>query len=166
MKNDELKKQYDHITSLYDMAEELAATVESKQVKNPEDQLMLVEPLLNAVADAAEVLGEEYINILEDKSHHKSAKSRIEKALRKIFTALENYHQRVKELSEGVGMALKNIADPIAEKIYTQAEKIMLIFMRMINLSLERIMRKHELEEFKRLNEKSLNLLPQHGHLA
>jgi hypothetical protein len=166
MKNDELKKQYDQITSLYDMAEELAATVEHKQMKNQEEQITLVDPLLNHVADAAEVLGEEYINILESKSRHKSAKSRIEKALRKIFTALEDYHRRVKEVSGGLAAALKNIADPIADRIYRQAEKIMLIFMQLIELSLERIMRKHELEEFRRANENFLRTQPQHGHLA
>ncbi len=159
MNKDDYKEQYENLTAIYDLAEDLAATVESKFVKNPEGQLALVEPLINDIADSADILTEEYISILETPSHKKSAKSRVEKALRKIFTALESYRERVKE----AGSAAINIADTIVEKIYKQTEKIMLIFMQLIELSLERIMRKHELDEFKRHNTQFISAL-QHGH--
>jgi len=164
MKNDELKHQYEDITSLYDMAEDLAATVENKLVKNPEAQLALVEPLINDIADSADALSEEFIDILENPSHKKTAKTRIEKALRKMFMALETYRNRVKETTADTTVAILNVADSIVNKIYKQAEKIMLIFMRLIDISLERIMRKHELDEFRRNNSQFINMLPQHGH--
>lgn len=164
MKDKDFKEQYDQITSLYDLAEDLAATVENKQVKNPEKQLALVEPLINEIADSADVLTEEYINILEHPSTKKTAKGRVEKALRQIFMALENYRNQIKENSGTALAALANIADATVEKIYKQTEKIMIIFMQLIDLSLERIMRKQELDEFRRNNAQFLNAMPQHGH--
>jgi hypothetical protein len=164
MTTEEVKKQYNSITSLYDLAEELASTVENKLVKNPEDQLDLIEPLINEVADATDILTEEYINIMEDTKHHKTAKVKIEKALRQIFMALENYRNRVKELTDEKLSTLAGLANPIVNKIYKQVEKIMLIFMQLIELSLDRIMRKHELDEFKLNNEHFISMLPQHSH--
>ncbi len=164
MKNDELKGQYEDITVLYDMAGELATTVENKAVKNPEAQLALIEPLINDIADSTDVLTEEFIDILENPSHKKSAKGRIEKAMRKIFMALESYRERARETTNDTLAALANVADKTVEKIYRQTEKIMIIFMRLIDISLERIMRKHELDEFRRHNSQFLNMIPQHGH--
>lgn len=164
MKKDDMKAQYDEIASLYDMAEDLAATVESKSIKNPKQQMAIVEPLINDISDSADVLTEEYINIMENPSRKKSAKNRIEKALRKIFMALDNYRAHVNEISGNTLAALSNIADGIVNKIHKQAEKIMIVFMRLLDISLERIMRAHELAEFRRNNEKFTNTLPQHSH--
>lgn len=164
MKDKDFKEQYEQITELYDLAEDLAATVENKQVKNPEAQLNLVEPLINDIADSADVLSEEYINILEHPSTKKAAKGRVEKAMRQIFMALENYRNRLKEASSTTLTKLANLADTTVEKIYKQTEKIMIIFMQLIDLSLERIMRKQELDEFRRNNMQFLNSMPQHSH--
>lgn len=164
MKKDEMKEQYDEIAALYDLAEELAATVESKFVKSPKEQLALVEPLINDVADSTDVLTEEYISIMEEPARKKPARARIEKALRKIFTALDTYRARVYEAGQETAGALANIADAVAVKIQKQTEKIMIIFMQMIDISLERIMRKHELDEFRRRHEQIVNSIPQHSH--
>ncbi len=164
MKKDALEKHYRQITSLYDMAEELANTVESDFVSNPEAQLALVEPLLTQVADSADVLSEEFINLFENPSRKKSAKGRIESALRKIFMALEEYRNGLGMRSKKMLAALANIADPIVDKIRKQAEKIIIIFMQLTEISLDRIMHKYEIEEFKRANEKAVNMILQLGH--
>jgi len=164
MKKDALEKQYRQITTLYDMAEELASTVESEFTKDPQTQLALVEPLINQVADSADTLTEEFINLFENPSHKKSAKTRIEAALRKIFMALDEYRNRIGLRGKKTLAALANIADPIIDKIRKQVEKITLIFMQLIELSLERIMHKYEIEEFKRANEKAVSTLLQLGH--
>ncbi len=165
MKKEDFRKQYEDITFLYDLAEELASTIESEFVKDSEKQLALVEPLINEVADATDILTEEYLNLLENPSNKKSAKNRVEGALRKIFMALEDYRARLKDTGVNTLGALANIADIIADKIHKQAEKITIIFMHLIQMSLDRVMRKHEMDEFKRANEKLVNtLLLQHAH--
>ncbi len=163
MKKDQLQKQYKDITSLYDMAEELASTVESDFTQDPESQLALVEPLLTQVADSADILAEEFIRVLENPARKKSAKTRVESALRKLYMALEEYRNRVGIRSKKTLAALANIADPIVDKIRKQAQKITIIFMQLIELSLERIMHKYEIEEFKRSNDKVVSML-QLGH--
>jgi len=164
MKKEALEKQYRQIAALYDMAEELAGTVESEFVENPEAQFMLLEPLINQVAESADILSEEYINVLENPARKKTAKTRVESALRKIFMALEEYRNNLGMRGKKTLAALANIADPVVDKIRKQVEKITLIFMQMIELSLERIMHKYEIEEFKRSNDKVASMLLQMGH--
>ena len=164
MKKDNLEKQYRDITAFYDMAEELAATVESDFTQNPEAQLALMEPLVTQIADSADILTEEYINVLENPARKKSAKSRIEGALRKIFIALEEYRNKVGIKSKKTLAGIANIADPIIDKVRKQAEKVAVLFMQLVELSLERIMRNYEIEELKRSNNKVANMLLQLGH--
>lgn len=163
-KKSEYEKQYREISSLYDMAEELAATVESDFAKDPQAQLALVEPLIGQVADCADVLSEEFINVLEKPSLAKTAKSRIEGALRRMFIALEDYRTRMGLKGQKAIEGISNIADPIVAKIRKQVEKIILIFMQLMELSLERIMHKFEIEEFRRANDKAMATLPVIGH--
>jgi len=164
MNKEDLEKQYREITSLYDMAEELATTVESEFTKNPETQLQLVEPVIMQVADSADALAEEFVSVLEKPARSKSAKSRVEGALRKIFMALEEYRNRLGTHNKRALAALSNIADPIVEKIRKQAERVVLIFMQIMEISLERIMQKLDLEEFKRANHTAMSALPHVGH--
>jgi hypothetical protein len=160
MKKDALEKQYRQITGLYDLAEELASTVESKFVQNPDEQMALIEPLISQVAETADVLSEEYVNLFEAPARKKSAKTRVETALRKLFAAFEEYRTRSGLRSKKTLAALANIADPIVDKIRKQVEKITLLFMQLFELSLDRIMHKYEAEEFRRSNEKALSALP------
>lgn len=164
MKKDNLEKHYKEISSLYDMAEELAATVESEFVKDPQEQIALVEPLIANVADCADILSEEFVNVLEKPALAKSAKGRVESALRKIFIALEEYRTQLGLKSQKTLGSIANIADPIVAKIRKQAEKIILIFMSLMEISLDRIMHHFEIEEFRRANNKAMSALPVHGH--
>jgi len=163
-KKEALEKQYREIASLYDMAEELAGTVESEFTKDPETQLALIEPLIAQVADSADVLTQEFITVIEKPVLAKSAKNRVEGALRKIFMALEEYRKQLGLRSKQTAEGLLNIADPIVEKIRKQAEKIILIFMQLMAISLDRIMHKFEIEEFKRANDRLISTLPAFGH--
>ncbi len=155
MKKSTQEKYYREVTTLYDMAEELASTVESEFVKDPRAQIELVAPLIDSVADAADILTEEYISLLEHPSRKKSAQNRVESALRKIFMALEEYRKQVSAGGKKMLAALANIADPVAKKIRQQVEKIVVIFMQLVELSLERIMHKYEIEEFRRSHNKT-----------
>lgn len=158
----DLKSRYDEITSMYDLAEELVSSVESEFVSNPDAQLMLVEPLVEQVGDSADQLSEEFINVAEGKGN----RTKIEGALRKLYLALEDYKKRLGVENAPV-QKLVNIADPIVDKIKRQAEKIITVFLEFIDLSLDRIMHKAEVEELKKREEKVASMLhqiSQHQH--
>jgi hypothetical protein len=145
---EELETKYNEITSLYDDAEELVATVESQFVQDPNSQLDIVEPLINEIGDATDILSEEFILVAENKKGKaaKASKSRIEGALRKIYVAIGDYQARVKNTSKKAHGALQNIADPIVAKIQRKVEQIVVTFMEFIQISLMNIMNKAEVE--------------------
>ena len=98
MKKDDLEKQYKQITELYDLAEELASTVESKFFSNQEEQITLIEPLISQVAETADLLSEEYVSLFEVPLRKKSAKTRVESILRKLYDNLVTSRRRIKFL--------------------------------------------------------------------
>jgi len=142
---DEMKSKYDDVTKLYDFAEELVSTVESEFVKDPALQLEIVEPLINELSEATDVLSEELIYIAEGKKYKtsgKANKTRVEASFRRIFAAINDYHTRVKQ----IGKKAQNIADGIVKKIQRHVEDIMVIFLEFIQFSLNSVMGKMELE--------------------
>jgi len=149
---EEFEVKYQEITKLYDFAEELVATVESGFVKDPNAQLEIVEPLINDLSDATDVLAEEFLFIAESKKYKtagKASKSHIEGSLRKIFAALSDYQARVRDTGKKAHGAIANIADVIVKKIQQQVEQVVIIFLEFINISLLNIMGKPALEALK-----------------
>ena len=145
---EELENRYNDITALYDYAEELVSTVESQFVQDPEAQMSIVEPLINEVSEAADLLGEEFILIAESQKGKPgmASKPRIEGALRKIYLAIGDYQKRVGKVSKKAQGTLKNIADPIVAKIQRQVEKIVAVFLEFVQISLYNVMNKAEVE--------------------
>jgi len=138
---DDYKVSYHDITELYNQAEELVATVEHHSIKDQDAQLRTIEPLINDIIEATDVLSEEFILIAENKKNRavsKFSKNRIEASLRKIFAAINNYQQTTKNIS--------NIANAIVEKIKSQLDKVVAVFFEFIQISLQSIMNKAELE--------------------
>ena len=62
---EELEARYADITALYDLAGELVETVESDFARTSEEQWSIVEPLINEIGDATDVLTEEFMHIAE-----------------------------------------------------------------------------------------------------
>lgn len=147
-KLEELEEKYEVIMGLYDLADELAATVDSRIVEDPQSQFDLVEPLIEQVGISTDELTEEFINLAEGKPAHKS-KVRVEKALRRIYAALDSYYLKLNKGTRVVSTAITNIADPIVKKIKEDVERVIVIFLDFVTLSLERVMHKQELEELK-----------------
>lgn len=88
------QKYYD-ITELYALADELLATVE--QSENPERQLELVEQLVETMGESTDILTDEYVALCESNpSRKKSAKSRVEGALRKVYVAMSETAARAR----------------------------------------------------------------------
>lgn len=143
-----LETKYNEIAELYDYAEELVSTVESQFVQNPHEQMAIVEPLINEISDAADILGEEFVLIAEATKGKsaKASKTRIEASLRKIYAAIHEYNLRVQGTTKRATNALHNIADPIVTKIQRKVEQIIITFMEFIQVSLANIMNKAEAE--------------------
>ncbi|NBO18395.1 MAG: hypothetical protein EBV03_04045 [Proteobacteria bacterium] len=149
---EDFEAKYLEITNLYDMAEELVNTVESQLVSDANAQLEIVEPLIGEIGDAADVLAQQFIYIAESKKNKtpmKASKKVIEGALRKMFAAINDYNGRVKNISKRAHGSIMNIADPIVQKIQRQVELVMVIFLEFVQLSLQSIMGKAELEALK-----------------
>lgn len=148
----ELEEKYNVITELYNLSEELIATVDSPLVQNGQTQLEIMEPLINEISDAADVLTEEFVLISENKrgrTNKQPNKNRIEGGLRKIFNALNDYQLRVNDVSKKAHGALMNIADPIVKKIQRHVEEVIVVFFEFIAFSLASIMNKTQLETVK-----------------
>ena len=149
---EEFEAKYREITRLYDYAEELVSTVESTFVKDPEAQLEIVEPLINDLGDATDVLAEEFLLIAEstkNKVPSKASKAHIESSLRKIFAAMNDYQARVRDTAKKAHGAIANIADVIVKKIQQQVEQVVIIFLEFIHISLMNVMGKPALEALK-----------------
>ena len=146
---DNYKGKYQDITALYAHADELIATVENEAVKTPHEQLNLVETLVNEVADATDILAEEFILVAESQKPRaisKFSKKRIEGALRRVFVALADYQENTKQFMTKSGGKIANIADKIVEKIEQQVDKVVVVFLELINISLQNIMGKAEID--------------------
>ncbi len=145
---DEMEVKYNAVSALYDLADELLSTVESPFVKDAEAQMNLVEPIINEISNATDVLTEEFIHVAESRRGMagKANKTRIENAMRKVFNALNDYQARVQAGSKKTVGGLKNIADPVIAKIQRHVEEIVVIFLEFVNLTLASIMQKQQLE--------------------
>ncbi len=157
--NAALELQYHQIAELYELAEDLVATVEHSSIKQPEEQLTLVEPLVNQLGESTDILCEEFIEVAGKRRRGAARKSRIEAALRKIYTAVDHYTDQVRVSASQAASGIRNIADPIVEKIKHQVEFVISILVDYINLSLDRIMQKQHIEELRRRQEKIAQML-------
>lgn len=146
------KAGYNNITALCDCAEELLATVENSSISDPQAQLDMIEPLINEIADASDVLAEEFLLIAESKktrSANKFSKKRIEAALRRIFVTVNEYQENLKSFAKKTNNSAINITTPIVKKIQQQLDKVVAIFFEFVQISLQSIMNKMELDAFK-----------------
>ncbi|MCE3233730.1 MAG: hypothetical protein K0R98_1987 [Rickettsiaceae bacterium] len=86
---DKHEKAYNDIIKFYDFAEELLDTVESPEVQDPVAQLEFVEPLVEKIENATDILAEEYRNFIKSgKISGFMTKKRVEKSLKRINEAL------------------------------------------------------------------------------
>lgn len=163
---EDFEVRYHEITKLYDHAEELLATVESELVQDPDMQLDIVEPLINEIGDATDMLAEEFMLIAEskkNKTQSKASKKQIESGLRKIFSALSDYNARVRDISKKAHGSIMNIADPIVKKVQRQVEEIVIIFLEFVQISLQSIMNKAELDTLKARDSRIALMMHQHA---
>ncbi len=145
---EDFKAGYNDITSLCDTAEELLSTVENSAIADPQAQLDLIEPLINEIADASDVLAEEFLLAAESKKNrgaNKFSKKRIEAALRRIIVTMNEYHESAKSITKSA----VTLTTPVIKKIQQQLDKVIGIFLEFCQISLQSIMSKAELDALK-----------------
>ncbi len=152
-----LESQYNEITELYELAEELVNTVE--QSDNPEQQLRTVEPLIDQIGESADILCEEFIKVAGEQQKATSSKNRVEGALRKMYMAMDRCKRRAKRNSKNIGEQLLQVTESIVDKVKLQVEKVISNFVDFIHLSLDRIMQKQHIDDLKERQEKIANML-------
>lgn len=154
----ELELKYHDITTLYDLAEDLVETVESEFISDPQEQMNIVENLIETVGESADILSEEFFVVAGNNSKlkpsSKASKNRIETALRKVFVAIENYNKKASASAKKASDTMRNIADPIVEKIKRQMDVVITVFIEFVDISLDRIMQKAQIEELKKRQER------------
>ena len=158
MTMNQLEEHYYEITDLYDLAEELLSTVESDFCKDPEAQLAIVEPLIDEIEAAADVLSEEYMQIVENNVARKP-NGKIEAALRRAYTAIDAYHKRAEKAAGKTVQGFRNLADPIVKKLVRQLEVVVAALVDFAELSLNRIMTNSYAEKLRQHHEKLSQIL-------
>lgn len=143
----EWEQKYYDVTELFALSDDLLKTVET--AANPEAQLDLVAPLIEIIGESTDILTDEYIALCEGtKERKQSAKSRVEGALRKIYVGMNSCAAKVKDA--------KNPVLGVMKRIKRQLEQVIVNFMEFVQLSLDRVMQKHDVEEMKH----------RHAHIA
>jgi len=160
MNMNQLEEHYYEIVDLFDLAEELIATVESDFCKNQEEQRAVVEPLIEELEASAEILTEEYMYIVENNVARKP-NGKVEGALRRIYTAIDAYHKRAEKAANEAVTGFRNLADPIVKKLVRQLEVVVASLVDFVELSIERIMTNHYAEKLRMHHEKISQML--HG---
>lgn len=159
----QLETSYQEVTTLYDGADALIATIESSRREDQEAHFQLVNPVVEQLEASTDILTEEFINIAQATSNGKqvpkAGKSRIEAALRMVYSALDSYHKEAGQSRKQAFEQVRNIVDPVIEKIKRQVEKVITIFVGFVDLALDRIMQKADFELLKKREEKIANML-------
>ena len=89
---DQLTDTYHKLVSLYDLAEEMISTIDHPDIIEPEEQLLFMEPLVEDIEKATDILTEEYRRFAENtigKNAQNIMNEKVENALCLIYQVLE-----------------------------------------------------------------------------
>lgn len=164
MATEEQEAEFREITHIYDIADDLLATVESEFVSNPEEQLAVVEPLVEQIGASADILSEEYIALMATGKSNPQRKSKVESALRKLFIAMDDYAKRAKAKAGNHSGTLANIADPIVARLRRQVERVVAVFAHWMQLTLSAIASRQQLEQMRRHEARISEMLSNQKH--
>jgi len=93
---------YNEIVRIYDLSEGLLDAIEHHDVKNHKEQLKITEPIVEQVEESVGVLSDVYLEYVENGEVANEAQiRRVETAIRKMFVAISNFNDSVKELKAG-----------------------------------------------------------------
>jgi hypothetical protein len=92
---------YDKIASLYDHAENILKTAYHDSVTDHEAFLAEIEPLVQQIEESANVIAEDFSNIIESGERPTNAvKIRVNSALRRILLQIEEFRAKVQQFEK------------------------------------------------------------------
>lgn len=145
---------YRTILSLYDVAQELVNTVEHPEAADLDTHLDMIEPVVECVEESAEVLTTEYAHLTEGtKGAKKIKRKNVESALRKFFAVLDEFKHKSADLKGPSFISITKIVAPVIEKLRAAGEQVVAIFMQVVDVALDQILHKSEIEAVKRRNQ-------------
>lgn len=151
----QLEQNYEDVIAFYDMADDLIATVLESPKEVQEEHFRLVNPLVEQLEESADVLTAEFIGLAEGKETAASSRSRVEAAFRKVYAAMDDYQKRA---AQSVGTVTQKVT-PVFDGIKRHVEKVITFFFGLVELALDRIMQKNDLEQLKKREEKIAGML-------
>lgn len=156
-----LEESYYQVVAFYDLADELIASIMNSPKSQQEAHFRLVNPLVEQLEESADILTEEFINLAEGKetSANSTRNGRIETAFRKAYAAMEDYAKRAEALRQNAMANLSDSVEPMVVGIKQHIERVISIFVGFIDLALDRIMQKNELEQLRKRDAKIAAML-------
>ena len=132
------EQKHHDITELFLLNDALIESVH--EAADPDAQLELVAPLIEAIGESADLLSEEYIGLCSGATAVRAtAKTKVETSLRKVYMAMHAFNQKARDA--------RNVAHAIVKKVKRQLEQVIANFVEFVTLSLDRIMQKQDIEE-------------------
>ncbi|MCD6035805.1 MAG: hypothetical protein K0R63_1546 [Rickettsiales bacterium] len=135
----EQQKIHDSIMELYDFAEQLVDTVEHPDIDNPDHQLTVIEPLIEAIEETANVLSEEYREYVKTgKKPGLLKKRRIENAMRTLYLAITKSKENTVEQLEhtsGVIAQLGHAWGRVTDSLQKHLEKVFSLMEQGLSIS-------------------------------
>lgn len=132
------EQKHDDIEELYILNDALIDSVQN--AVDPDAQLELVAPLIEAIGESADVLSQEYIGLCSGETAvHSVAKTKVESSLRKVYMAIHSFNKKASDA--------RNAAHLIVKKVKRQLEQVIANFVEFVTLSLDRIMQKQDIDE-------------------
>lgn len=158
---DSLKVSYDDVTALYDAADELIGSINEAPLEEKASQFSLINSLVEQLEESTDVLSEEFVSAIEEnkKDPSRSRKKRVELAFRKIYAALDIYRQKADELRATKAKAVIERVQPVIERVKRFVERAVSAFIGIVEISLDHIMHKVDLESLRRNEEKVAHML-------
>lgn len=157
MKNNtaQLKQDYNRLTSLYEEADALLATLASAPQAQQGEYFRAAAPLAVELEAAGDVLTAGFIQCAEGKI--KQQKKGIESALRKAFSALDSYRRDITTASVEVAELLSSHVERVQEAL----GKAVAAFAEFVDLAVDRIMQKSDLDALRKREPKIALMLQQ-----
>lgn len=162
METIDYKANYRSILALYDVAQELVNTVEHPEAVDIDTQLDMIEPIVEGVEESAEVLTAEYAHLTEGaKGAKKIKRKNVEGALRRFFATIDEFRHKASDLQGPAFVSIMKLVAPLVEKLRAAGEQVVAIFMQVVDIALDQIMHKSEVEAVKRRNQLIASLMHQ-----
>lgn len=139
------EEQYQDIVRIYDHAEQLLTSVYASPEELQEAHFELVNPLSLQLEETADLLVDNFIDVMQNGKDPAALKKETETSFRKYFQAM----QKVQKLLHAAVSDIANNVMPILYALKDHMEKVMVIFFNLMKIGLDRIMPQTELDRFK-----------------